>query len=140
MSGLRTRTGSLFLALALMLPIGIPAYAQGSFFSTLSGTVIDAEGLAIPGANVKVKNNGTGQEINLVSGADGGFTAPNIPGGNYAVIVELAGFRTTTLSSVTVSAGIPTTVKVAMQVGTIASSGMWNILRVSSTTLFSSSL
>ena len=87
----------MFLALALILAIGAPAYAQGSIFSTLSGTVVDAEGLPIPGANVKVKNNGTGQEIDLVSGGDGGFTAPNINSGNYSVIVELAGFRTTTL-------------------------------------------
>ncbi len=88
----------------------------------MSGTVVDAEGLSIPGANVKIKNNGTGQEIDLVSGADGGFTAPNITSGNYSVIVELAGFRTTTLESVSIAAGIPTAVKVTMQVGTIAES------------------
>ncbi len=110
----------MFLALALILAIGAPAYAQGSIFTTLSGTVVDAEGLPIPGANVKVKNNGTGQEIDLVSGGDGGFTAPNIPSGSYSVIVELAGFRTTTLETVSIAAGIPTAVKVTMQVGTIA--------------------
>jgi hypothetical protein len=120
MSGSKTGIGNVFLVLALILAIGAPAYAQGSIFSTLSGTVVDAEGLPIPGANVKIKNNGTGQEIDLVSSGDGGFTAPNINSGNYSVIVELAGFRTTTLSSVSVAAGIPTAVKVALQVGTIA--------------------
>ena len=120
MSGFKTSVGRVFLALALILAIGAPAYAQGSIFTTLSGTVVDAEGLPIPGANVKVKNNGTGQEIDLVSGGDGGFTAPNIPSGNYSVIVELAGFRTTTLEKVSIAAGIPTAVKVTMQVGTIA--------------------
>ncbi|HEX8028778.1 MAG TPA: carboxypeptidase-like regulatory domain-containing protein, partial [Vicinamibacterales bacterium] len=85
----------MFLVFTVALLVGASAYAQGSFFSTLSGTVIDSEGLPIPGANVKVRNNGTGTEINLVSGGDGGFTAPNIPGGNYSVTVELAGFRTT---------------------------------------------
>ena len=120
MSGFRTSVGGVFLALALILSIGTPAYAQGSIFSTLSGTVVDAEGLPIPGANVKIKNNGTGQEIDLVSGGDGGFTAPNIYSGIYSVIVELAGFRTTTLNTVSVASGIPTAVKVTMQVGTIA--------------------
>jgi len=120
MSGFRTSVGSVFLALALILAIGAPAYAQGSIFTTLSGTVVDAEGLPIPGANVKVKNNGTGQEIDLVSGGDGGFTAPNIPSGSYSVIVELAGFRTTNIEKVSIAAGIPTAVKVTMQVGTIA--------------------
>jgi hypothetical protein len=122
MNGRKTSLGHVFLALALILAIGAPAFAQGSIFTTLSGTVVDAEGLPIPGANVKVKNNATGQEIDLVSGADGGFTAPNIPSGNYSVIVELAGFRTTTLESVSIAAGIPTAVKVSMQVGTIAES------------------
>lgn len=120
MSGLRTGIGNVFLALALIFAIGAPAYAQGSIFSTLSGTVVDAEGLPIPGANVKIKNNGTGQEIDLVSGGDGGFTAPNINSGTYSVIVELAGFRTTTLNTVSVASGIPTAVKVTLQVGTIA--------------------
>ncbi|HUQ88595.1 MAG TPA: carboxypeptidase-like regulatory domain-containing protein [Vicinamibacterales bacterium] len=114
----------MFLVLALILAIGAPAYAQGSIFSTLSGTVVDAEGLPIPGANVKIKNNATGQEIDLVSGGDGGFTAPNINSGNYSVVVELAGFRTTTLNSVSVAAGIPTAVKVSMQVGTISENVM----------------
>jgi hypothetical protein len=120
MSGFATGLGKVFLVLALILAIGAPAYAQGSIFSTLSGTVVDAEGLPIPGANVKIKNNGTGQEIDLVSGGDGGFTAPNINSGSYSVIVELAGFRTTTLEKVSLAAGIPTNVKVQMQVGTIA--------------------
>jgi hypothetical protein len=109
-----------FLALVLGLVAGAAAYAQGTIFSTLSGTVVDAEGLPIPGADVKVKNNGTGIAIDLVTGSDGGFTAPNINSGNYSVIVELSGFRTTTLNSVSVAAGIPTNVKVTLQVGTIA--------------------
>src|SRR5687767_13585542 len=60
MSGCKTSLRRVFLALALMLAIGAPAFAQGSIFTTLSGTVVDGEGLPIPGANVKVKNNGTG--------------------------------------------------------------------------------
>src|SRR5829696_3966426 len=120
MNGSKSGIGTVFLALALILAIGVPSYAQGSFFSTLSGTVVDSENLPIPGVTVTVKNNGTGQVINLVSDGSGAFTAPNIPGGNYSVVAELAGFRTTTLSSVTVSAGIPTAVKVSLQVGTIA--------------------
>jgi len=119
MSGSKTSSGRVFLALALILSIGATAYAQGSIFTTLSGTVVDAEGLSIPGANVKIKNNATGQEIDLVSGADGGFTAPNINSGSYSVTVELAGFRTTTLEKISIAAGIPTAVKVTMQVGTI---------------------
>ncbi len=120
MNGLKLRFGALFLAMAFALLGSAPGYAQGSFFSSLSGTVVDSDGLVIPGASVKVKNNGTGSEINVVTGGDGGFNVPSLAGGNYSVIVELAGFRTTTLSSVTVSAALPATVKVTLQVGTLS--------------------
>ena len=56
MSGSKHGLGSVFLSLMLALSIGLPAFAQGSFFSRLSGTVVDSEGLSIPGATVKVKN------------------------------------------------------------------------------------
>ena len=41
---------------------GNSAFAQGSFFSSLSGTVVDSSGLVIPGATVVVTNKGTGVE------------------------------------------------------------------------------
>ena len=50
------------------------AFAQGSFFTSLSGIVVDSSGGVIPGADVKVKNTGTGAEATAVSGSDGGFT------------------------------------------------------------------
>jgi hypothetical protein len=120
MSGFRKASGYVCLALVLTLAVGVTAYAQGSFFSSLTGTVVDSEGLPIPGASVKVKNNGTGAELDLVTGGDGQFTATNIPGGVYSVTVELAGFRTTTLNTVTVNAAVPASVKITLQVGTIA--------------------
>ena len=70
------------------------AYAQGSFFTSLSGTVVDTPGGVIPGADVKVKNTGTGAEVNTVTGSDGGFTVPSLPGGTYTVTVSLMGFKT----------------------------------------------
>ena len=120
MNDLKLKVSALFGVIAIALLCSAPAWAQGSFFSSLSGTVVDSAGLVIPGASVKVKNNGTGAEVDLVTGSDGGFLVPSIPGGNYSVIVELAGFRTTTLSSVTVSAALPASVKVVMQVGTLS--------------------
>ena len=120
MNGLKFRVGTAFGVIALALLCSVPAFAQGSFFSSLSGTVVDSAGLVIPGASVKVKNNGTGSEVDLVTGNDGGFLVLSLSGGNYSVIVELAGFRTTTLSSVTVSAALPASVKVVLQVGTLS--------------------
>ena len=98
---------------------GSLARAQGSFFTSLSGTVVDSSGLVIPGASVKVKNNGTGAEVDVVSGTDGGFTVPSLPGGVYSVTVALMGFKTVVLNSVTLNAAVPATVKITLEVGAL---------------------
>jgi hypothetical protein len=107
------------LAAALTVMVGASAYAQGSFFTSLSGTVVDSSGGVIPGANVKIRNNGTGEEVNTVSASDGGFNAPSLSGGVYTVTVTLMGFKTATLNSVTLNAAVPATVKVTLQVGAL---------------------
>src|SRR5258707_6665365 len=105
--------------LVLTLGVAALAHAQGSFFSSLTGTVVDTSGGVIPGANVKIRNNGTGEEVNTISGTDGGFTAPSLQGGVYTVTVSLMGFKTATLNSVMLSAAVPAQVRMAVQVGPI---------------------
>jgi hypothetical protein len=89
---MRFRFPCLLMAVALVGVTSNLAQAQGSFFSSLSGTVPDSSGGVIPGANVKIKNNGTGEEFNTVTGNDGGFTVPSLPGGTYSVEVSLSEF------------------------------------------------
>lgn len=120
MSGSNRGLGYVLLALLLALTARVPAYAQGSIFSRITGTVVDSGGDAMPGVNVTVKNLGTGQVLNLVTGGDGTFDAPQIQSGKYSITAELQGFRTTELDSVSVAAGIPTNVKITMQIGTLA--------------------
>jgi hypothetical protein len=109
----------LLSVIVLSVIAGRAVHAQGSFFTSLSGTVVDTQGAVIPGADVKVKNNGTGIENNVVTGSDGGFTIPSLPGGVYAVTVSLQGFKTVTLNAVTLNAAVPANVKVTLQVGAL---------------------
>jgi hypothetical protein len=95
------------------------ANAQGSFFTSLSGTVADSSGAVIPGANVKIKNTGTGAEFDAVTGSDGGFTVPALSGGTYSVTVSLMGFKTAILNSVVLNAAVPASVKITLQVGAL---------------------
>src|SRR5438132_14334316 len=101
---------SLFVALFLVGLACATANAQGSFFSSITGTVVDTSGAVIPGADVRVKNNDTGAEFSAVTGSDGGFNVPSIPAGTYAVTISLQGFKTIILSKVTVQAAIPASV------------------------------
>ena len=107
------------LACLIVAAASTLALAQGSFFSSLSGTVADSSGAVIPGADVKIKNNGTGAEYNTVTAVDGGFAMPSLPGGTYTVTVSLMGFKTAVLNSVTLNASVPASVKVTLAVGTL---------------------
>ena len=85
---MKSTIARLFMALILALAAARVASAQGSFFTSLSGTVVDSSGAVIPGADVKIKNTGTGAEFTAVSGSDGGFTVNGLSGGTYSVTVR----------------------------------------------------
>ena len=120
---MRVRSLRIVVLLCLLVPApAAVARAQGGFFASLSGTVADSSGAVIPGADVKIKNNGTGAEYNTVTASDGGFTVPSLPGGSYTVTVSLMGFKTAVLNAVTLNASVPATVKVTLSVGTLEES------------------
>jgi hypothetical protein len=103
---------------AVLLSIAAVAYAQGGgTTSSLSGTVLDVSGAVIPGAEVKVKNDGTGTEYTTITFESGTFTIPALPPGTYTATVSLPGFKTVVLSNIALSAGVPSTIRVILEVG-----------------------
>ena len=83
---------------------------------TISGVVADESGAIIPNANVKIRNKGTGSERELISNAEGAFSAASLPAGVYEVRVELKGFRTV-VREATVETGLTTTADIRMPIG-----------------------
>ncbi len=81
------------LLLAMLLACGWQsrAFAQSTFGSVL-GTVKDATGAVIPGAQVTLVNNGTGVEKDLASDQVGGFSFVNLNPGKYTLTVTASGF------------------------------------------------
>ena len=63
---------------ALLCATGM-SYAQGSTSQTLSGTVVDASGAVIPGADVAAKHTGTAIVSNAVTNTEGVFQIPSLP-------------------------------------------------------------
>lgn len=84
--------------------------------SSISGTVIDSAGGAIPGAAVVVKNE-SGVSFETVTNGEGLFNVPNVTPGVYTVTVSLTGFKTAVLSDVRVITGAPASVKATLEVG-----------------------
>jgi carboxypeptidase family protein len=77
---------------ALLLGGAGAAKAQ-SFRGIILGTVTDATGAAISGANVTVKNLDTGLTRVVTTSGDGTYSVPELPIGNYSVTVESSGSR-----------------------------------------------
>src|SRR5512132_3763739 len=73
------------LALALLLICG-GLFAQ-DFRATLTGTVTDPSGAAVPGATVKTTNTGTNAVKEMKTTGDGVFTIPYLDPGIYNVEV-----------------------------------------------------
>jgi hypothetical protein len=112
---------SLALFLFLMLPTA--ALAQGgSTASSLSGVAVDSSGGVLPGADVVATNDATGIKFTAVTGANGAFTIPAMPGGTYTVNVSLQGFKTVVLKNVTINAAVPGTVRAVLEVGALEES------------------
>src|SRR6266542_1092701 len=68
-----------------------PARAQDT--GTISGTVIDSQGGAIPGATITLTDERTATARTLVTDASGEFAFRSVIPGTYTVRVELTGFR-----------------------------------------------
>ncbi|HEV8203567.1 MAG TPA: carboxypeptidase-like regulatory domain-containing protein, partial [Pyrinomonadaceae bacterium] len=70
--------------LALLIVPTIVAQTQITT-GTIQGTVLDANGAAVPGANVEIKNLDTNISRTLTTDEDGRFTALALQPGNYMV-------------------------------------------------------
>jgi hypothetical protein len=95
-----------------------PTYAQGGK-GTLNGTVTDQTGALIPGATIVVTNMLTGETKELVSAADGGYTVPFLPVGNYSIAVTQHGFKSKTQSGITLTTDQIATVNIQLQLGDV---------------------
>ncbi|HEY3383128.1 MAG TPA: TonB-dependent receptor [Vicinamibacterales bacterium] len=80
---------------------------------TLSGKVLDPDGLAIPGVTITASSPTMQGARTIISSANGDFVLPLLPAGDYRITFELAGFSTKTLEQ-RVSPG-ETTVLVAVK-------------------------
>ncbi len=55
-----------------------PAVGAQTLYGTLTGSVVDKTGAAIPGATVTATNEGTGLTVDTVSDAEGAYTIRNL--------------------------------------------------------------
>src|SRR5689334_23978205 len=69
---------------------------------SMIGTVVDPSGSSVPGAEVSVKNSGTGATFTATTDASGLWRAPQLNPGTYEISVAAKGFSTVVRTGVEV--------------------------------------
>ena len=109
----------LITAALLLLPLSGPlTLAQTGSTGSIAGTVTDPTTAVVGGAAITVKNNATNQEFTTTTADNGTFNVPALGSGNYTVTIAAPGFKTTVLQDVKVDIGTPSSVNVALEIGT----------------------
>ena len=93
-------------------------WAQGST-AQMNGTVRDASGLGVPGAELKATQTATGATRSATSGGDGSFVFPSLPIGPYMLEVSKAGFTKYLQSGIVLQVDSNPTIDAALKVGSV---------------------
>ncbi len=104
--------------LALFIGAAGHALAQERFGS-LTGTVTDQQGGAMPGVTVVITNVTSGEPRTFVTDASGKYNAPDLNPGRYRVAFELSGFNRVERQDISVSLGRTFTLDAQLQVGAV---------------------
>jgi Carboxypeptidase regulatory-like domain len=116
----RRRWARPVVVLVVCLASAGTAFAQGAT-GTLTGTVVDGSGAAVPGATVNATEANTGTVRTVVSNEQGLFRMAALSPGRYTLSVELASFRTVTVSDVNLlSSETRDLGKLTLEVGTVS--------------------
>jgi len=91
------------------------------FPGRITGTVRDAQGAVVSGANVKLQNTSTGLERSVDTNENGEFNLPQLALGTYRITVSKPGFQTVVLIDITTSLSQVNTLSPVLQVGTVRS-------------------
>lgn len=106
-----------FLSAFVLVVCCRPAFAQN--VGTISGTVKDPQGLAIPGATISLANRVSQASQSAVSDGQGRFTLSNVAYGTYVLNVSLSGF-TTVEQVIEIRSTVPVARDVQLKVGGVS--------------------
>ena len=104
----------------LLLASAQPARAQ--YNAVLQGTVTDASGAALPGAQITLKDQATGVTRNTVTDQAGFYHFTELPPGTYTVSADATGFKTNVTQDVAIQAEVPRGLDLQLQLGEVAQS------------------
>ena len=112
--------GICFSGLVLfLLGAGVALYGQ-DIRGSIVGNLTDSSGAAVPGAQITVRNEGTGIEFKTTTGATGTYTVPDLLAGVYEVGVGKEGFKTYRASGIRLLSGQTARQDIMLELGEVA--------------------
>lgn len=106
-----------FLYWVLCVLCVVSAIFAQSDRGVITGTVSDASGAVVPGAQVTVTHVATNTSRKTTTTSSGDFTVPSLPVGVYQVRIENQGFKTAVRDNVVLTAGGTARVDSKLEVG-----------------------
>ena len=122
---LRISKWQLFVGLALLLAAlcclgASSAFAQTAGTGALNGTVTDPAGAALPGVELKLTNQATGEVRSATSAADGTYRFPLLPPGSYRIEATKSDFKTSTRSNLAVNVTETARLEIRLELGSVS--------------------
>ncbi len=116
--GLRSFFSTSIVCLTLAFGLGTTlAWAQATSTSTVTGQVVDQQGAAVPGAQVKLIDAATSTELTTLTNTDGRYVFTNVQPATYNLTFSKTGFSLSRVQQQVVEVGTTLTVNAALQVG-----------------------
>ena len=115
----RVRAIAASVAAFLALTAGARPAAGQETGGSIAGTIADAQGAAMPGVSVSLRNEGTNAQLNTVTNTDGNYVLPFVPIGRYTLTAALTGFSTTKRENIEVRIGDRLRLDLALQLGSL---------------------
>src|SRR5260370_39356570 len=109
----------LFLVTAVRFFLGTATLAQTTFGS-ITGTVTDASGLPVPGADIVGKATSSGYVYQAKTNESGIFTLPNLREGSYDVSVTASGFQESRASGIKLASREIRRLDFNLQIGSVS--------------------
>jgi outer membrane receptor protein involved in Fe transport len=107
------------LLVAALVAIAAPTFAQPAQTGTISGSILDATGGALPGVTVTIQSQDRGFSRSTVTDENGRYVFPAVPIGMYTVTATLQGFETATATDNLVEVERTTSIPFTMKVGAL---------------------
>src|SRR5437762_600827 len=109
-----------FLHIFAGLALCLTAWGQAASTSQISGTVQDATGSSVPGAQIRLVQTETGQDRVTTSGADGSYLFPNLTIGAYRMEVSKQGFASYIETGIVLNVNTNPTINPTLKIGAVS--------------------